>query len=1344
MPLIVKYCPLFLLSFLVNSFLYSNPIKKLGSKEGLSNAYVKSITQDADGFLWVATEAGLNKFDGKSFAPYLPDAKDSTSISTNSLNKVLADGNTIWIATQRNGLSAFDKTTQTFLNYPVSGNAPNALRANGITDLCLGKGDILWIATYQNGFKKLDKRTHVVSHYSTQNISGLKSDNIWGIALDDSENLYIGHVNEGMSIVSIRDNSAKHFSHQPNDPHSLPGNSVRQIYIDSKNNIWLATSGGLALYQPRSENFISFRHKEGDLHSLINNDVSCLKEINGKLWIGISRGGISILDLQDVYKSPENLVFENILANDFPEGLSHPSVSSLYQDVFHNIWIGTSGGGINFISHQDLFFKTIGYSPIIGYKNSLSNKVVSSLCIDKEKRLWAGTEGGGIDVYKAGEKTGNYSREKKTLPDNVLLSALTDSRGEIWFGSKSTGIIHFNKKTNCFERFNHPLNRKDYSHVRCIFEDSSRHIWFGMDAGILTYNPGTNALTFIDGKEFGLPNNLIRSISQDRSGNLWIGTLIDGFSIVSADRLLIRNFKIESGFLSNGVNHIYKDSKGWMWLATRNGIAYFPDGEILKHSQLTKKDGLDDDFVRAVTEGKTGEIWASTNSGISRYGKKSGKIDNYDHHESVPWGVYMNASVAKSEEGIIYFGSQNGICYFNSTKSPETIVVPEARITRFMIYDPESVQGENMLSVPVASKMKLAYNQNTFTLDFNVMDYSLQDIVNYTYSMEGFDNVWYQTNGENQVTFRNIPPGKYVFHVKANARNQDSSGNTTTIQIEITPPFWLSWWAKTFYLLAALFILLLIFGFYKRKLNLENLFYLEKENHKKEQELNDEKLRFYTNIAHELRTPLTLIMGPLEDLSEDNRLEQDQRKSLSLIYKSASRLANLTNQILEFRKSETNNRKLCVMYGEISSLLQEIGLKYKELNRNKALSLEVLIEKENLKLYFDTEVITIILDNLISNAFKYTFEGVVSIILRSVLAEGKPYAEIEVKDTGSGISEDSLDKIFDRYYQVKNEHQAFGTGIGLSLVKNMVQLHEGTIQVRSKENEGTSFYIRLAVENTYPKAIHLNSEEQISKSASETKPLLLVIEDNVDIREYIAHSFIDDFDVLTAENGEEGIELAFEKLPDIIISDIMMPIMDGIQLTKSIKEDMRTSHIPVILLTAKDSTLDRTKGYSMGADSYITKPFNGRLLRTRIKNLLESREKIKKIFSSSSTYKKAIFENSLNELDNEFIQKTVKIIEDNLDSEQINIGYLADQMFMSHSTFYRKIKALTGMTAAEFIRKIKLQHAEQLLLSGKYTISEIGLKIGFNGSDSLRKAFKAEFGLSPSEYLKKLEDQTDT
>lgn len=819
--------------------------------------------------------------------------------------------------------------------------------------------------------------------------------------------------------------------------------------------------------------------------------------------------------------------------------------------------------------------------------------------------------------------------------------------------------------------------------------------------------------------------------------------------VFDEDDKKLYNFTTDHSFPSNAVNYMMEDSRKRILVATREGIIIFKDvSQPNIFVSFGAKEGLENTQVRAIQEDHDGYIWISTNGGISRLDEKNKRFYNYNYHDGIPMGDFMDGSTCITPDGTLFFGSQNGACYFNPRELSSPREVSPVTITQFFIYNKQTESRDTRLPVPISNRIvELPYNQNTFNISFNVLDYTQSSQVEFSYMLEGLENAWYSTQGDNQVTFRNIPHGNYVFKVKTRFRNQEWNENAAQLTVVIAPPLWLTWYAKLSYVILFIFALYALLRFYKRKLDLESSLEVERKQSLNKQELNEERLRFYTNITHELRTPLTLILGPLEDLLSDATLSPKHANKISIIHDSATRLLNLINRILEFRKTETQNRKLSVAKGDLGQLVQEVGLRYKELNPNNKVNYHIHIETEDTEIFYDADMITIILDNLMSNAAKYTSEGDITLSLRSVEENQIKYTEISVSDTGHGIDAEALPHIFDRYYQAKSKYQASGSGIGLALVKGLSELHEGILKVESAVDTGTTFTLRLLTENTYPNAIHaqhdmekkpMDAEETtITDTPTENHPIVLVVEDNADIREYIRSSFTDIYEVITAKDGKEGWELAQVRIPNIIVSDIMMPVMDGIELCKRIKEDMRTSHIPVILLTAKDSLQDKEEGYASGADSYLTKPFSAKLLHSRINNLLETRKKIASLLALADTQpKQESAVSSLNKLDNEFLQKITQIIEENLEMEKMDIAFIADKMCMSHSTLYRKIKGLTDMSANEFIRKVKMRKGVELLMSGQYTISEIAYMIGFSSVAYFRQCFKDEYGMSPSDYVK--------
>jgi len=1332
----------------------SSPVTYIGVEQGLSNNHVVSITQDKDGFLWFATEEGLNKFDGLRFTRFF---KHTNDISGNELNYVLADPKepVIWIATQRDGLNAYNYAKDSLEVFQHVNGDGNSLATNDVTAIAHSSDGNLWLSTYHRGVEYFDKKNKAFSHYNTSTLSGLPSDNVWTILDDQDGHLFIGHVSDGLSVLSLGSKLVKNYRHNPADSESIPGNEVRRIYKDSHQNIWVGTDMGLVLFNSEKEIFI---RPDESPESPLNSAIFDIRQTeDNKLWIATELNGVYVLDLrQHFFTSPAQLNMQHYTVGYNRNSLSNPTVRCVFQDSFHNIWFGTYGGGINFIGHAAPLFDKYSFSPIPEDLFSINNRTALSLELDGENRLWIGTDGGGINVFEKGKRIDLFSKESGDLSHNTIQALLKDSFNNIWIGSFMGGVNYYNHQSKRFSTL--LLGEKGNQDIRCFYEDRDNNIWVGTSAGIyLLEAKGKKQKAHYTSVGNGLPEDLVRCIGQDRKGRMWIGTFGRGLAVFTPDMKPLQYFNEQNGFSSNSINYIFIDSQERVWIATGEGLVCFTEEDSFEYHLYGREEGLINTYIRAITEDKDRNIWFSTNMGISCYISDGEKFQHYGHAGKTPMSSFLSAGVKDNENEVIYFGSVSGVYFFEPFSVLRELDLPPAIVTEVKVYEAGTSLGEEFILNYFdknSSKIRLTHRQNTFSISFNVQDYALVDRIGYVYRLKGVEDSWQEVE-DNNVTFRNMPPGHYHFQVSTHMKNQLRTDEIYTLSIRIEPPFWLTWWAKFIYGIIIAAILVSILFIYKKRVEVQSSYEMEKKKLAHEQELSDERLRFYTNITHELRTPLTLIIGPLDDLQHDHQLPPKQHQKITLVRQSAQRLLDLITQLLEFRKVETQNKTLCVSKGNLAELVNEVGLKYKELNTKKEVEIVINLEDTEMFLYFDNEVIQTILDNLLSNAMKYTVRGEIRLSLTRTEKNEVSYTQISVEDTGYGIPEEEKEKIFERYYQVKNNRQASGTGIGLALIQKLAVLHEGEISVESEMGKGSCFRFTLLTHNYYPNALHSDENEikQLKKfdetdeaesySPANGKDILLVVEDNIDIRNYIADSFSDVFEVITANEGEEGCNVAFHHVPDIIVSDIMMPGMDGITFCKRIKEDIRTSHIPVILLTAKTSLNDKEEGYLSGADSYLTKPFSASLLQSRIYNLLDSRKKLAEQFKFNLKLESnsELLHKSASQLDNEFIHKIKQLIEDNLEQEKIDVGYLADKLSMSSSTLYRKIKALTGVSTNEFIRKIKMNHAEQLLLTGRYTISEISYKVGMNSPVYFRQCFKEEFGVVPTEYLKRMKTE---
>lgn len=1326
----------------------SSIFKNLGLKEGLSNGFVNDMIIDGQGFIWAATESGLTRIAGTKCTIFKNNNSniDNDGIVGLYYNK---ESNSIWILFKNGHIDVFDCKTQQFIHFTQK------IPKKSVADIKGAADEGIWIAYYDGTIQHYTPKNQKFSTISNKRLPNIKN-GIRSITDDGNDHLYIGLRIEGLYVYNLRTQKTKYFRHNPNDPQSLPGDNVRSICIDHAKNIWVGTNLGLGLLDPFTGKFKVFKHIANNPASLAGDNIHQIIEMNDRtLWIASDIGGISVLDL-NLYKNPltEELKFSQITKEN--SGLSSNNNRRIIQDSFGNIWIANYSMGIDFIAKSAASINTLQYM-------GKALEEVTGLYCDHQGNLWIGQDN-LMSLYQNGKlmQTWNFSSYLSNSSSSIYVFE-EDKKGNIWCGTSDNGVLKFNPHTHSFTRINYAQNLD----VHALCENAQGKMWVGTEAGIFSVeNDKINKEQELN-RQMGKNPTIIYSIKEDNYGQIWIGTLDRGVFVFSKQMKLIVHLTEKNLLATNTINHIIKDADGGIWMATMRGLAYVQNplqpGAIKNYNE---RYGIKDSHIRAISQDKQGNIWVSMFSGIACLNIHKQRFYNYDYESGIPTSNFVEASAVTTPDGTIYFGSPGGICFFN----PQQLTEPKA-VSPIQIINCERVGklsdqfASRLISPNKEGIICLSHDDNTFKINFTIKDFSQEGNVEYSYMMKGLDDQWYETEGDNEVTFRNLKPGDYTFIIRAKLKNQDwEDASTAEMKVVVNPPLWLTWWAKLCYVLLIMGILGYFFRSYQKQLLLRNSLVQEKWESKQRQQVNEERLRFFTNITHELRTPLTLILGPLEDLMEDKEIAERVHHKIGCIHASAERLLNLINDILEFRKTQTQNRKLTVAKANLGAFVREIGVRFKDLNQNSRLNIRLNIKTGVPELYFDSEVINTVINNLMSNAIKYTPEG--SITLSLTMPEDNTVA-IAVEDTGYGIDKDALPHICDRYYQENGNHQASGTGIGLALVKSLATLHQAELTVESEKGRGSKFTFSLKADRTYPEALHKddnqdlataeNAEENETTSKEPTediRPLLLIVEDNADIRLYIEESLHEDYRIIQACNGREGMEQAFSKVPDIIVSDIMMPEMDGIKMTHILKEDIRTSHIPIILLTAKTSINDQEEGYDSGADSYLTKPFSAKLLHSRIRNILSGRRRLadyivqKNIsqFETSAdeqqTSQKATEEKEdamtcqISNLDKKFLEKLNKLIENHISTDDLDMAFMTDKMAMSHSTFYRKVKALTGMSANEYIKKAKLRHSMTLLKKGEYSIAEVAILAGFNNLGNFRESFKREFGKSPSEILK--------
>ena len=1281
----------------------------IGLLDGLSNNFVLDMAIDRQGFLWVTTESGLNRICGNTRTIY---KKENSSITSNEVSAIYSDtvNNKIWIATKQDGLCIYDG--QTHLFHPFS--LAEGLVTDAVSHMSQAADNNIWILHWNGQVQLYNNKSGQLSTMDYGKT--LRSQ----VCLDDHKgHLYIGHLFDGLSIIDIKTKEVRRFTSIPNDPYTLPGNHVRSVFLDRNNNVWVGTSKGLAIINPMTGKCQRFLHSSTDPYSIGSNNIYSIVELSGgRLCVVSDQGGVSILDLNRFSViNPQQAQFDNTLLN---KQLSSLNSRKLIEDAFGNIWVGQYQTGVDVIYKDKRLFHTVP-----------NTDNAYGMLYDTKEHFWLG------------------GTEELDIP-GIIQCIEEDHHGDIWLGMRDEGVIKYDATHKKFQNIDLGATTLDIYDLYC---DNDGKIWIGSEVGLFSYRNGIIDKEEKISKLIGHP--VVMAIAKDYKNQLWIGTLSHGLFCISPDTNRMTRYTMSNGMPSNHINDVFIASDKTVWAATMYGLACIHENGFKIYNQ---EQGLKDNHIRAIQEDYSGNIWVSTYSNIACLDRTTHHFHNYSYKDGLPVGSYIEKSVAKGKDGTLFFGSSDGVCYFN----PQGITVSSGQIPIKIIscevLKSQTEEGGNVVISPDSKGVfHINYPDNTFRLSFATPDFSEKDNVDYSYMMKGAEDKWYDTEGDDQVTFRNLSPGRYTFIIRCKQCNQ-TWGNATQDEITIVvhPPFWLTWWAKLLYVIFLMGVVYTYFLSYKHRLELKNSLYVSQRENIQKEELNEERLRFFTNVAHELRTPLTLILGPLEDLSEDEKMPEVYHKKVSTIYSSAERLQNLINDILEFRKTETQNRKLTVAKGDIGALVKEIGENYKALNRNPKVAINILVNPDLPKVYYDSEVITTIVNNLMSNAIKYTPSGKINL----KIDKSNDHVDLKVTDTGYGIAPEALPHIFDRYYQAKGKHQASGTGIGLALVKALADLHEGSLNVSSQLGKGSDFVFSIKIDNTYPDALHKEDDvsedlnvmsddsTSVKEETDDIRPLLLIVEDNSDIRQYVKESLEEDYRILEGCDGQEGLSMAFSHIPDIIVSDIMMPQMDGIEMTRRLKEDVRTSHIPIILLTAKNTIDDKEEGYDSGADSYLTKPFSARLLRSRMQNLLSSRRRLAELIlfrQQEKTGQTRLDEpvktndnndiSNLSELDRQFLDRLNKLIEENISDEELDMNDMAGKLAMSYSTFYRKMKTLIGMSPNDYIRKIRLHRCMELLSSGNYNVTEAALATGFNNMGNFREQFKREYGKAPSAFV---------
>ncbi|MFS4457453.1 two-component regulator propeller domain-containing protein [Maribacter sp. 2304DJ31-5] len=1315
-----------------NNFCYGQSqaiFDKINRSNGLSNNRIKTIVKESDGFVWIGTNNGLNRYDGYDVKIY---NQQNSNLTSNDITDILIDtSNRIWVATSGGGLNLYDSDNDNFEVYRNDPNDKSSIPSNNLNILYEDKKGNIWIGT-ENGFCLYNSSSNEFITW----LSGFSS----GVTcfLETKQGLLIGTFGDGLKMY---DQDAQILTNIFENNSDL--NFIHALDKLNEDEILIGTSGsGLLLINTKTKQVSNFLNEKFKYDGHANIIRTIKNDGDGNLWIGTDGNGV----LNIVNPNSEDFKVKKYIHNpQMATSLSGNAIYDILIDEKTNVWVGTAWNGMNFLNRNE------NVSIILSDSEGEVTAAVLSIYKTTDRFLM-GLDGGGLTIRE--NNTGKSLIKKENEAGGSYIQYIMQaSDGTYWLGTFANGLINFDINKGVLKKFQskNEQNSLNYNDIRYVIEDGENNLWVASWEGGLSYLD-TKTDTFTHYKKLNARTNSISSnnlVSLQKDGKyLWIATFGGGVNLFDTQSKEFKQFRYEenkeNSLSSDNTFSILKDSKGYVWIGTagngvnrydpyRDKIERFEDYEIIRYASVV-----------SIIEDRSGKIWFGTKDGILNFDYDKNKFNGFPNlHDE----FHINSAFI-DEAGVLYFGGLRGVMsfdpanFYNSEEAPKVLITDFKLYNRSVSIDKEGILRKNIL---LTDNLRLPHNLDVVTFNFAALQYPFSLRRQYAIKMENFDAEWRNIGKERTATYTNLPYGDYTFKVKSREKGMDWSSKEASIEIEILKPYWLEWWAYLIYLLF-LFVLFYFLRKYtiaweRMKANLK----LEQITNEKNKELHNIKQRFFMNISHEIRTPLTLIMGALNGLGKVSLSTKDQKR-LTTVDKNATRLMDLVEELLNFRKLEAGSIELEIAENDMVGFLREIYLAFGQKAIDNDIDFQFHTSSEKIQVWFDKKQLEKTIFNITSNAFKFTPPGgqikiAINIVKKKVC--------IRITDTGEGIPKEKLSKIFNRFYQNAVTEKS-GFGIGLSIAHEIIKLHSGSIKVKSVEGKGSEFIILLPMDKApYPKEVinhdkgraltgpetsNVTDDVVISEN-NESAETILVVEDHEELRQYICEVLLDQsYELIEATNGMEGLNMAMKHIPDLIISDIMMPQMDGMAFCESIKTNIGTSHIPVILLTARTSIDDKVKSYGIGADDYITKPFKEPLLLAKIKSLLHNRELIRNKFKTDGLILPK--ELALNRTDQGFLEKLTELIENNLDAPDFGANQLSREMGMSHSVLYKKIKALSGMNLIEFIRDYKLRIAKRVLEEQRYSVSEVCFMVGYSDRKYFRKVFKQKFGKNPSDILK--------
>ncbi|TKG97389.1 hybrid sensor histidine kinase/response regulator [Puteibacter caeruleilacunae] len=1324
---IIAFSLLFLSVFVVaNDYVF----KSYTIEDGLPNNYVRCIEKDQNGYMWFGTHGGVCYYDGYQFKVFKEDISDPHAILSNRVSVIECDqlGN-IWVGSNK-GVQLYDPVHEYFTDVewlnPVTGKRKKI--SGVVSSVCGAHDNEVWISLRGTG------------------LFYRKGSDFFMLNIADPDNVLqklskIAPYNDGLLLA--HDGGLAYYSKKEGLKAFAKRNRILIRSVDLVDDIaYCGTGKGLWIVNLKTGEERLVNRKVN--RKLGSSYIFSVKKYNNQLWVATDGEGIFVLDEDD------NII-QQILPNSINK-LTSDAVTDMFVDEQERLWLATFRGGANLYDPSSNRFNAL--VDVDDKEMGLIHNFVSSICVGRDKQVWVGTDGGGVTRWNP--RNGKfdhfvYGKNSDELLGNNITSLVEDNEGNIYIGVFRGGLAKYDIKKQRI--VSTEIVEKD---VWSLYRDQQGDVW----VGTVETRDGLYKIDGRTGKVTVYPQvQQIHCIREANNDQLWLGSRNQGLVLFNKSGSVDKIYKEfdSSRKIDNPIRDIEVVGDS-VWIGIENvGLVNF-DKKKLRFKIYNENNGLCDNSVLNIRKDKQDRLWLGTANGLCMFDPASREVVNYYKSDGLPSSQFSySASLSHNDE--LYFGTVGGMVWFSPDSIATHSLSDQINLQEFRVYNTVVRPGgdeeiEMDMAINEVQKIVLPYDKAFFSIDYVVPEYSTPSTVDYAYKLEGLDKEWNQAKNHRTAAYTNVPAGTYEFRVKAGIDGNWNERNKRLI-IQVLPPWWRSWWA---YLIYLLIIGLIGFGISRvigERIKLRREIMMAHFAKEKEHELNEEKLRFFTNISHEFRTPLTLIYGGLEQLLKEEGRATVEVKTLSLkrILNNSKRLLMLVNQLINFRLGEKGALKLQVKEGDLLLFVTSIFESFQLKAVQKNINYQLVSDESEIIAWFDEEKLDIMVYNLLSNAFKYTPDNE-TIILQLVVNDGM--VNIVVKDSGIGIPEEDQEKIFDRFFRADNQSgEDTGSGIGLAMVHRYVELHHGKISFTSKEDKGTTFVIELpmsgdhylasevATKQTSYKSVRpeevqeesiTDKENQAVVDLNDYEAKLLVIDDNDELREFMNSFFKERYEVVLAEDGNKGYEAIVQHNPDLIISDVMMPEMDGLELCRKVKANIELSHIPLVLLTAKATEEARDEAMLAGANDYVTKPFSIEYLALRIKNLLENQKRLKEHFKEDVVLQPSELE--LADQDKAFLRQVVELIEEGIGDPDFNVQMLSDQVGMSQSAFYKKTKGITGMSINEFVRNIRMKKAAQYILSRQYNITEAASEVGYSDMKYFRECFKKQFGMTPSAFLK--------